>query len=646
MSILPKHLLAISTAVMSTIFPGNTIAAPPHSFVYDRHQFYLYGKPYPIIGGEMDPQRVPRAYWRDRLHKARAMGLNTIFCYIYWDSLEPKPGVWDFSGNNDIAEYCHQAQLEGLKVVLRPGPYICGEHDFGGLPAWLLNIPGMIIRSNNLPFLNATYEYIRHIGTVLKPSLISSGGPILMAQVENEYGSFGNDHAYTAALRDMFRAAGFDIPLYTTDGPGLSFLEGGAISGCLAEVDGSGTKGNGGTPWNSLAARDQYVKDLSSLGPLFDGEYYTSWIRHWDEANYPDYNNPKDIAWVTQDLDWLLSNNYGFSLFMFHGGTSWGFQNGANGGHPRPLSPQITSYDYGAPLDETGRTALLYLPIRKTIQKHLQPPSALPAVPENTPLLKIPEIRLNRVASLFDQLPKPTHRFSPVNMESLGQFYGYTLYRSKIMKPVTGKLQAGDYPRDRILVYVNSKRIGVIDAHYANPQEISLNLNANDTLDLFVENLGRVNYGDPLNDQRKGIVGNVTVGKQTINNWSMFSLPLDPIQKTVPTYHPAVPGTDTPAFYRGSFNVSNVEDTLIDLPGWTKGVVWVNNHNLGRYWVVGPQNQLYLPGCYLVKGSNDIVVMELENTTTSTVRGVTQRTWKVYPDPDKPLDRMENGEPR
>lgn len=597
-------------------------------FSYTNETFLLHGKPFQIIGGQMDPQRIPHELWSDRLAKARAMGLNTIFSYVFWDQLEPVQGKWETSGNNDIAKYFKTAQEHGLNVVLRPGPYICGEHEWGGFPFWLSEVPGMVVRSNNKPFLSATKSYLQNLARDLKPLLITNGGPILMVQVENEYGSYGDDHVYIGAMRDMLKAAfGNKVHLYTNDGGGESMIKGGQISGVLAESDGD--------PKTGFAARDQYVTDSSSLGPQLDGEYYVTWLDQWASNNtfQTDSGNTKSIQGVQSDLDWILNQNASFSIYMVHGGTNWGFQNGADWGDS--LEPITTSYDYGSPIDESGRTNDIYRAIRQTIASHVGEDN-IPDVIDEEPLIEISNIKLNPSSKLFDSLPDPVLKRSPINMEALGQAVGFILYRHVATSATKGNIDVGDYPRDRILIYVNGYRVGVIDSLYVAPNTVELNLKKNDVLDLLVENMGRVNYGERIVEQRKGIVGNVTLGDNVLSNWQIYPLPLaSPPESSSGSVQ--VSNTSGPVFFESTFNVDKVGDTFLELPGWTKGVVWVNGVNLGRYWTIGPQQTLYLPGCYLKEKNNKIEVLALEPTgEEGSVRGITTRNWGNNPDPDAP----------
>lgn len=597
----------------------------------------------------MDPQRIPSEYWRDRLSRARAMGLNTIFSYVFWNLLEPIQGTWTSSeAANDIATYFRIAQEEGLHVVLRPGPYICGEREWGGFPAWLAEIPGMVVRSYNAPFLNVSRSYIERLAGDLRDLLVTNGGPILMIQVENEYGSFGDDHNYTAALRDILRANFEGMTLYTNDGGVDWTLEGGEVPTVLAEIDGD--------PSSGFQAREMYVTNPTELGPLLDGEYYTWAPDQW--GSYNPHNttvgNPADVEQFVKDLDFVLGNSSAsISLYMFHGGTNFGFGNGAL--WQNRTTAFTTSYDYAAPLDESGRTTSLYSTLRSTIQKYV-PAGSIPQVPADVPRSTIPEFSLSPVTSLFDHLGQPMFSEFPITMEALGQSYGYTLYEHTAAEQMTGVVQPGDRARDRVIVYVNNVRQGIIDSQYQHPLNISVSLNPADKLQLLVENLGRVDYysrGNPyrnyLQDPYKGILGNVTVGDQILRNWDMYPLAMDDVsfaENSAQQYGSAVNAGIPPILYYGSFSIEKPQnssnpaslDTFLAVPNGLKGAVWVNGFNLGRFWYVGPQQSLYLPGTIINPGQqNDVVVLELEpglRNGSMVAIGMADRMWGNNPDID------------
>ena len=624
---LAAALLARGEGVQAAAHSSSSVASSG-SFTYNATSFFLNGEPYQILGGQMDPQRVPWQYWPQRFAMARAMGLNTIFSYIYWDQLEPAPGQYSTDGNNNIYAYLQDAQTAGLNVVLRVGPYICGEHEWGGFPPWLINVPNMVVRSNNEPFLNATQSYISWLANWLAPLMVTEGGPVIMAQVENEYGFYSDDHTYTAALAAIFNSS-FPITLYTNDGGSESALDAGQIPDVLAETDGG--------PQAGFAGRAQYL-NASSAGPNLDGEYYITKLTQW-ATNYTyqtDVNNTAQIANIQSDLTYVLSNGDSFSIYMFHGGTNWGFQNGAD--YNDATIPITTSYDFGAPLDESGRTSDVYDAVRQTLMS-FQPNGSVPAVPAQPVLIDIPSITVQPYLSLFDGLPEPTSLETPTNMEALGQYYGFTLYRYNASAAVSGVLQPGEGAKDRVIVYVNGERVGVIDSIYEAPQVVSVSLNSGDILDLLNENLGRVNFGSEIPNQSKGVIGNVTVGGTVLSGWQAYTLPL-PTGIEAPAGAPAptnITSTSGPVFYNGTFDVDTIGDTFLELPGWIKGVIYVNGVNLGRFWTIGPQQSYYLPGCYLQQTGNAIQVLSLEPTgNEGTITGVSVRTWGNNADPDFP----------
>lgn len=596
------------------------------NFTWDSKTFYVNGQSYQIIGGQIDPQRVPRKYWAQRIQMAKAMGLNTIFSYLYWHHIEPHQGHFNFTGNNDIAAWYQEIQNAGMKAVLRPGPYICGEREWGGLPGWLSQISGMKIRSNNSPFLTAAGNYLAKVGAQLQSALESVGGPILMVQIENEYGYVGSDHSYTNALSNLLKTSFPNTRQYTNDGAQSGAIKSGQVPGALSVIDGTDSKGG-------FTLRDQTITDQSSLGPLMNGEYWIRWFDNWGPHNgHSSYDgDASGRAGRASELDWVLSNGHHFSIYMFHGGTSFAFGSGSGG--PNPITPFTTSYDYGAPLDETGRPSSIYTDFRKTLIKYS--PNA-PAVPSTPSIMAVPEFTLTPMQGLFDSLPTPRVSSSPLSMEATGQVFGYILYESIVTNTASGKIQPGSgAPRDRVIVYVNGQKKGVIDAIYKTPATVNINVVKGDKLWLLVENQGRVDNG--FSDQTKGIVGDVTIGSTKITNWNHYNFPLETAPSLSGTK--SVTSNGPPVWYRGTFTTSQTgmaADTFLSLPGGVKGVVFVNGYNLGRYWTIGPQQELFVPGCYLSSNAaNEVLVLELEPGTASrTAKGVSTRTWKNNADPD------------
>ena len=569
------------------------------TFTAEGEHFLLNGKPFQIIAGEMHYLRIPPEYWRDRLEKARAMGLNTVATYVFWNSHEPQPGSFTFEGGADLARFIRTAQEVGLYVILRPGPYACAEWEFGGYPAWLLKKPAVKVRGTEKEFLSASERYFQRLGKELAALQVTQGGPILMVQVENEYGSFGSDKAYMGSIRDMIKNAGFDVPLFTSDGP--SQMVNGSLPDVLPAI-------NGATGQDIFDT----IRKFRPTGPFFVAEFYPGWLDHWGEAHAS-----VDAAALAVELDWMLSRGVSVNFYMWHGGTNFGFMNGANYGGR--FQPQPTSYDYDAPLDEAGRPTKKYFIFRDVIAKYLPAGASLPGVPESAPAIEIPPIELQKTAGLLDDLPRPVRSERPLSMEDLGQSYGYTLYRTTIAAPGTRILSIQDL-RDYGIVMLDGARIASLDRRHKQQSVPLIVRAAPAVLDILVENGGRINYGRELLDNRKGITEKVLWGGEELTGWEMFPLPMTDLSAAGVSGNSK--GGDAPSFYRGAFRLERPGDTYLDMRGWGKGAVWVNRHPLGRYWYVGPQQTLYLPGAWLQSGENEIVVLELESTAAPMVRGL------------------------
>jgi len=583
----------------ASAFRARAIPAATHSIRIEHGQFVLDGRPFQIISGEMHYARIPRADWRDRLRKARAMGLNTISTYVFWNLHEPKPGVYDFRGRLDIADFVREAQQEGLYVILRAGPYVCSEWDFGGLPAWLLADPAMKLRSGDESFLRPAAAWMNRLGRELAPLQITRGGPIIAVQVENEYGSFGDDRVYMARIRDIIRKAGFDgAILYTADG--AAELPRGTLPGLPAVVN-----FGPGEARSSFAA----LKTFRPQGPFMNGEYWDGWFDHWGAPHH--VTDAKEQA---QELAWMLSQGYSVNLYMFEGGTSFGFMSGANS--ERAYEPDTTSYDYDAPLDEAGRPTKKFFAFRDVNARHLHETN-LPPLPAPTPVIAIPKFTLEESASLWTNLGRPVFSARPRTMESLGQSYGYILYRTRLQGPAKGDLVI-DKVRDYAAVFINRQPVGTLDRRLKQDR-LPVDFPAGEnTLDILVENTGRINFGPKLRDERQGITQTVRFAGRELNGWQIFPLPMnDPASSRF--VNAAVSG---PAFHRGFFTLREIGDTFLDLRGWGMGVVWVNRHNLGRFWNIGPQQTLYLPGPWLHKGRNEVIVFDLQPESNPSLRGL------------------------
>jgi beta-galactosidase len=596
------RLLALLFCLCVSILGAPQAAPSHHTFGWKGEDFLLDGKPFVIRGGEMHFSRIPREHWRDRLRMLKAMGLNTVGTYLFWNLHEPRPGEFDFNGQNDIAAFVRIAQEEGLWVIIRPGPYSCAEWEFGGFPSWLLKTPDMRVRTSDTRYVAAVTRYLREVGRQLAPLQVTHGGPVIMVQVENEYGSFGNDIGYKRSVRDALVQGGFDVTLYTADGATPKMLEGGTLPDVLSVVN------FGEDPAGNFAAFARFRRNV----PRMAGEYYPGWFDHWGEEHHTG-----NIDNIRRDIGWMLSRDISFSLYMFHGGTTFGFMNGANYSDKEPYQPDTTSYDYGAPLDEAGRPTAAYHALRELIGRHLQPGETLPDIPASPPMVAIPRFRLTQSAPLASLLIDPTQAARPLTMEELDQSYGFVWYRARL--PGAGKavLEFADV-RDMALLYQSGKPLGVLDRRKAQ-RSIELDVAADQPLDVLVENMGRINYGPRMVDERKGLFGPVRVGDKPVLDWTMYRLPLKDLSKLRFTDEVQA----APAFHRGVFRLQSLGDSFIDMRGWGRGHVWINGHHLGRYWRIGPQQTLLVPAQWLRRGANEIIVLELESTSGRSVQGLT-----------------------
>jgi beta-galactosidase len=610
-----RSLILYAFTALSLALPGKAEKPnPPHTFAVEGSQFTLDGKPFQIISGEMHYARIPRAYWRQRLRMARAMGLNTISTYVFWNLSEPRPGVYDFTGNNDVAEFIREAQQEGLYVILRPGPYICAEWDFGGYPPWLLKSDSngdhsLIVRSSDPKYVAIADRWIKRVGEELAPLQIGNGGPILLVQVENEYGSFGADRTYMEHIRQSLLDAGFTkSQLYTADPPED------IANGSLPELP-VGIDFNRGAR-NSAETAFATLKQIRPNGPFFASEFWVGWYDHWGHAHA--YS---DASTEAANLEWMLRQGYSVNLYMFHGGTSFGFMNGANIVE-KNYAPDVTSYDYGAPLDESGRPTPKYFKFRDVIAKVTGvTPSAVPVV---APAIKVAAFKLDESVSLWNALPAPIHSQQPISMEDADESYGYILYRTQIKGPITGDLVL-DQLHDYAQIYVDGKLVGELDRRLGeNRLPLVLNQSAGQ-LDILVEGSGRVN--DPIDprDEREGITNQVTLAGVPVVEWNIYPLPmLEPSDLNF-----SQSSCEGACFYRGTFNIDapsdtfpdTFPDTFLDTSAFSKGEVWLNGHALGRIWKIGPQKTLYVPGSWLQKGTNTVVVFDLNGEPGRSLAG-------------------------
>lgn len=566
-------------------------AQTKHTFQLADSVFLLDGKPFQMISGEMHCARIPRQYWRDRMRKAKAMGLNTIGTYVFWNAHEPTPGHFDFTGDNDIAGFVRMAKEEGLWVVMRPSPYVCAEWEFGGYPWWLLKDTSIKVRGQDPRFITAYRRYMQQLARQLVPLQITHGGNILMVQIENEYGGYGDDKAYLDLNRKIFREVGFDGVLFTCDP--AKYLERGYLPGYLPAVNGVED------PKEIKRLVNQYHK---GKGPYYMAEWYPGWFDVWGKPH--EHRRPEAEA---AKLDRILAAGISINMYMFHGGTTRGYMNGANMDEHKPYSPQTSSYDYDAPLDEAGHPTEKYYLFRKVIQNHLPAGRSLPPIPAEIPPIALPDIKFTGYAGLKNNLPQAVKSGRPLTFEELDQGYGYVLYRTYLPGSKKGVLKI-DGLRDYAMVYLEGQQLGTLDRRLVQDSLALPATHPGVVLDILVENNGRINVGPYLRNNRKGILGKVTLAGQELIGWEQYRLPISsPAAIKFALKSPKQPG---PTFYRAEFDLRKTGDTWLDLSSFGKGVAFLNGHHLGKYWSIGPQQTLYVPAVWLKTGRNQLVLFD------------------------------------
>ncbi|XP_036955766.1 beta-galactosidase-like [Acanthopagrus latus] len=598
---------------------GCSLGAPrSFSIDYKNDCFRKDGEEFRYISGSIHYSRIPRVYWKDRLLKMYMAGLNAIQMYIPWSYHEESPGRYSFGGDRDLEHFLQVAHDVGLLVILRPGPYICAEWDMGGLPAWLLNKKDIVLRSSDPDYITAVDRWMGKLLPMMKPLLYQNGGPIISVQVENEYGSyFACDYNYLRHLYKLFRShLGNDVVLFTTDGPGISFLKCGTIKEVYATVDFG--------PGGDVTAAFEAQRQAEPHGPLVNSELYTGWLDHWGLPHFV-----LSSAIVAKALDKVLATGANVNMYMFIGGTTFGYWNGAND----PYSPQPTSYDFDAPLTEAGDLTEKYFAIREVIKMYRKIPAG--PVPPTTPKYAYGTVVMKKLQTISDALQKlsfsgPVKSAYPLTFIELNQAFGFVLYRTALPvdcsapTPLSSPLNG---VHDRAYVSVNGVAVGILERNKA----ITVNVTgkAGSQVDILVESMGRINYGHNINDF-KGLVTNMTLGNATLKGWTMYSLNIDEaihrglLSETKPTASPQPAALSPPTFYEGSFIIPDgipdlPQDTYIQLPKWRKGQIWINGFNLGRYWPSrGPQVTLFVPANILSTAApNNVTVLELEKAPCS-----------------------------
>ena len=616
------NMAALHLAVLAVML--GCISARSFTIDFKNNQFLKDGQPFRYVSGSIHYARVPSALWGDRLKKMRAAGLNALQTYVPWNFHEISPGEYDFSGDRDLFQFLKVAQENDLLVIFRAGPYMCGEWEFGGFPSWLLKNENIVLRSNDSIYLSYVDTWMTLLLSKVKPYLYANGGPIIMVQVENEYGSYGCNHDYIKHLYNLFRSVlGDEVILFSTDGCSSSLVSCGSLPELFSTVD-------FGTGSNPAACFEQMRKEQPN-GPFVNSEFYTGWLDHWGE-----HHETVDPQKVATALDRILDyNGSSVNMYMFEGGTNFGFMNGANAAIAQNYEPQPTSYDYDAPLTEAGDPGKKFTLIREVISKYLPlPPGPVPPASSKTAYGKV---EMKEYAWLFDTpnlVTKTVVADNPLTFEELDQSYGFVLYKAK----QSLRMFAKDGPfnksfnitvngvHDRAYIFVDEELHGILQRRNTSKENMSISVtvqtSAKGQLSILVENMGRINYGHLLAD-RKGILYNVLLDGVPMREWTSQSVPMnmsfpDDIFKPLPSSG-ALPSSAIlfrgllPAFPKGS----TANDTFLLLDGWSKGVAFINGFNIGRYWPVEPpQVTLYVPSSVLRSDgtANEIVVFEQDKS--------------------------------
>ena len=577
----------------------------PTQFEVGKNTFLLNGQPFVVKAAELHYPRIPKPYWEHRIQMCKALGMNTICLYVFWNAHEPQPGQFDFSGQNDLAAFCRLCQENGMYVILRPGPYVCAEWEMGGLPWWLLKKKDVRLREEDPYFLERVNLFEEAVAGQVAGLTVQNGGPIIMVQVENEYGSYGESKSYVSKVRDIVRRHfGHEITLFQCDWSSNFTLNG------LDDLVWTMNFGTGANIDQQFAR----LKQLRPDSPLMCSEFWSGWFDKWG-ANH----ETRPAADMIAGIDEMLSKGISFRLYMTHGGTNWGHWAGANS---PGFAPDVTSYDYDAPINEAGQTTPKYWELRKTLSKYTQG-KRLPKVPSAIPTIAIPAFQFTEVAPLFSNLPQPKQDEQIRTMEAYDQGFGSILYRTKLPRLDQPAVLHVNEAHDYAQVFVDGKYMGKLDRRNGEKQLTLPACPEGGTLDILVEAMGRINFGRAIKDF-KGITDRVELmididGRSFVSNlkqWEVFNLEdryenyqqmkFQPIAEAKATTGERLPGC-----YRATFQVKKPGDTFLNFETWGKGLVYVNGHGMGRIWEIGPQQTLYVPGCWLKAGENEVLVFDI-----------------------------------
>lgn len=585
---------------------GASAATDGGTFTAGNKTFLLNGKPFVVKAAELHYPRIPRPYWEHRIKMCKALGMNTVCLYVFWNIHEQREDQFDFTGQNDIAEFCRLAQKNGMYVIVRPGPYVCAEWEMGGLPWWLLKKKDIRLREQDPYFMKRVEKFMAKVGEQLAPLTIQHGGPIIMVQVENEYGSYGEDKPYVAAIRDIVRKSGFtDVTLFQCDWAS-NFTRNGLDDLMWTMNFGTGS---------NIDDQFRHLRELRPDAPLMCSEFWSGWFDKWGARH-----ETRPAADMVANIDEMLSKGISFSLYMTHGGTSFGHWAGANS---PGFAPDVTSYDYDAPINEYGAATPKYYTLRETMQKYAD--GKLPSVPKPAAqLISVPKFELKEYVPLAFGVDSVCSSRTPMTFEELNMGWGTVIYNTTLPEVSQSSVLTLNGAHDYAQVYIDGRYIGRTD-RVRNETTMALPpVKKGSVMTIVVEGMGRINFGRAIKDF-KGLTGDVTIAAVidgndvtwNLKNWTMRTLP-DSYENAVK----ALAGTtnNVPSelnlatgagYYRGTFNLKKVGDTFMDMETWGKGQVYVNGHAIGRFWRIGPQQTLYVPGCWLKKGTNEVVVFDV-----------------------------------
>lgn len=602
-----RYVLLFCLVSCLNLFIGQ--AAPSvHHFEAGKGSFLLDGKAFVIKAAELHYARIPSDYWEHRIEMCKALGMNTICLYVFWNYHEEEEGVFHFEGERDLAKFLALCQKHDMWVILRPGPYVCAEWEMGGLPWWLLKKENMELRSQNEDFMQAVGRFQRRLAQELSPFMMKNGGNILMVQVENEFGSYGQDKAYMSALRDTLRSVGWeDTPLFQCDWS--SNFQKNALDDLIWTL-------NFGTNAKPLQ-QFRTLREIRPDAPLMCSEYWSGWFDGWGRKH-----ETRSADAMVKGIASMLENNISFSLYMTHGGTSFAHWAGANNTH---FSPDCTSYDYDAPINEQGSANDKYHKLRALLQEYSD--KKLPEIPSPKPIIQIADIDFVAYAPLESTISRVEKSRDPLNFEAMDFAYGSAIYTCRLPACDEGYLRITD-AHDFVRVFVNDSLVGELYRGLKDQHTLKMPATQEgDELRIFVEAMGRINYSRMIHD-RKGITEKVELISRsasghelcyTLKNWEIQLIDARDLPEK---WEELAPNQPRAAYYKGSFRLKKSGDTFLDLSSWGKGFVWVNGHCLGRFWNVGPQQTLYCPGCWLKKGENEVIVMDIIGPQAISMQGL------------------------